>query len=144
MLGRRKTLNLPNTKRALQRIKLMKKEIEEILNLLSTLEQKLTQLLASETTRKIKEKYTGYYFEITWVKNKAGVKYYYAYLKSKTGKPKSIYLGKASSEKRKVIELSRIFRQLEATLNIIKQLKENIAEAHEVIEKIEQLKGIES
>lgn len=49
-------------------------------------------LLAEEFTRI----FDGYSYEVTWVKNKAGDRYYYAYLKSKTRRPSSIYLGKPS------------------------------------------------
>ena len=38
--------------------------------------------------------YDGYWLEETWVHNKLKTKYYYYYLKSRTRKPRSIYLGR--------------------------------------------------
>ena len=115
----------------------MKDQVEETIHAIAVLEEKLCSLLS--TIGRSREALSEYYYEVTWVKNKAGEKYYYAYLKSKTRKPSSIYLGKASQEKRKVLELSRVFKKIEESLATIQELKEYLQEMKETFAKIKDI-----
>jgi len=115
----------------------LKDQVEEAIHAITTLEEKLRSLLS--VVEKNQEALSEYYYEVTWVKNKAGEKYYYAYLKSKTRRPSSIYLGKASQEKRKAIELSKVFRKIEESLVAIQELRECLQEVREAFIKIKDI-----
>ncbi|WFO75656.1 hypothetical protein J4526_01880 [Desulfurococcaceae archaeon MEX13E-LK6-19] len=91
--------------------------------------------------------YDGYTLTYTWVLNKVGKKYYYYYLKSKTRKPTSIYIGKTIDSgllkyrgynlKQFIKELNRLLRgilTLESQLSII----QTTASLLEMIKKREE------
>ena len=81
----------------------------------------------------LRSQHEGYSFCITWVKGKSGKKkYFYAYLKSSTREPKSIYLGPAD----KVEEPIKIpIRNVSARLLKAKSEIEKALEAVKVIEE---------
>jgi len=84
--------------------------VDTALERLKALSEALAPLL--DVAEGISRKYEGYYFEVTWVKNPAGDRYYYAYLKSKTRTPRSIYLGKASKLTQGHFELRKLGSEL--------------------------------
>jgi len=100
----------------------LKDQVEEAIHAITTLEEKLRSLLS------VVEK-----------NQEALSEYYYAYLKSKTRRPSSIYLGKASQEKRKAIELSKVFRKIEESLVAIQELRECLQEVREAFIKIKDI-----
>ncbi|MCD6113930.1 MAG: hypothetical protein J7J78_01355 [Thermoprotei archaeon] len=62
--------------------------------------------------------YDGYWLEKTWVHNKLKKKYFYYYLKSRTRKPRSIYLGTIPQD----YYLLKDLKQYVARLRYIQQL----------------------
>jgi hypothetical protein len=57
--------------------------------------------------------------EYTWVLNKAGKKYYYYYLKCKTGDKKSIYIGKTPEGYNQFRKAAQLAHQLKTTAQAV-------------------------
>ena len=74
----------------------------------------------------LSKSFDGYWLEMTWVYNKVKAKYYYYYLKSRTRKPRSIYLGK-SPEKYSILKnLRQYAKKLRHLQGLILELLANL------------------
>jgi len=86
--------------------------------------------------------YDGYWLEKTWVHNKLKKKYFYYYLKSKTKKPKSIYLGTIPPDYYLLKDLKQYVAKLRYIQQLLVELLANLDHLEFATKTVERLKKI--